>query len=51
MRQFMLAIGMKAALALRADALKPQIEALLKHPDKPVRDIAQQVLDRWGSPK
>lgn len=51
MRQYTLAIGMKAALALRADSLKPKVEALLKHSDKPVRDIAQQVLDRWGSPK
>lgn len=51
MRQHVLAIGMKAALALHADALKPRIEALTKHADKSVRDVAQQVLDRWGPPK
>lgn len=51
MRQLTLANGLKAALALRAEALKPRVEALLRHPAKPVRDLAQQVLDRWGSPK
>lgn len=51
MRQYTLASGLKAAFALRAPELKIKVEALRSHPDKPVRDLAEQVLSRWGSPK
>lgn len=64
MRRFALASGLKAALALRTahrdagdpqaagiEALRPRIEALKADSDEAVRNLAQQVLDRWGSPK
>ena len=51
MRQYVLATGMKAALELRAPSLKPKVEALLNHPDEPVRKVARLVLDRWGPSK
>lgn len=42
--------GLRGAWALRADDLKPLVEALTRDPDTEVAALARQVLDQWGSP-
>jgi HEAT repeat protein len=42
--------GLRGAWALRADDLKPLIEALTRDADTEVSALARQVLDQWGSP-
>lgn len=42
--------GLRGAWALRADDLKPLVEALARDTDTEVAALARQVLDQWGSP-
>lgn len=42
--------GLRGAWALRADDLKPLVEALARDADTEVAALARQVLDQWGSP-
>src|SRR5439155_331072 len=43
--------GLRGALGLRADDLKPKVEALARDGDEDVRAVARDVLDRWGKPR
>ena len=43
--------GIRGAFALKADDLRPKIEALKDDPDETVRRLARDVLDRWPPPR
>jgi len=49
-RRNALSNGLRGARTLKADELKPLVEALTRDADEEVRALARQVLDQWGSP-
>ena len=51
MRRFTLSNGIRGAFALKAERLRPRVEALAKDKDSEVRHLAADVLDRWPAPK
>lgn len=42
--------GLRGARSLKADDLKPLVEALVRDADTEVAALAREVLDQWGSP-